>query len=158
MPNIEGHHTLDAFKLVPNCWYGWQMSPGYIGDGSVPYCSPILVREVCPVGVEPDRFMLWFWNALYAEGLQDFEKQLRVLEWSPNHPTAAIDSDPGLNRRAIISGIDFERIERHCPHILEARPVSRCSPSAQNPVSKYLSEVFFGTLSKVAVSRTAISQ
>lgn len=117
------------------------MTPGYLDDGR-PYCSPILVRSVRRVGRRSDRLHVRFWNVLYAEGVQDFEKRLRVLERSSNHLIADIYSDSGLNRRAVICEIDFRWIERHCPNIPRAFPVSRCSPSAHGSVSAYLTEVF----------------
>ncbi|WP_077729509.1 hypothetical protein [Methylocaldum sp. 14B] len=133
---IETH-----FKLSPGCWYGWEMSPGYLDDGK-PYCSPILMRSVRRVGRRSDRLVVRFWNVLYAEGVQDFEKRLHVLERAADHLTAAIDPGCGPDRRATIREISFEWIERQCPNILRSFPVSRCSPAAQGSVSAYLAEVF----------------
>lgn len=65
----------NRFTIESNRWYGWQMMPGY---GS-PYYSPIDVYNIEPRRNGRSELTLRFFNAFYAEGVQDFEKTLHVL-------------------------------------------------------------------------------
>ena len=38
----------ERLQLTPEHWFGWQMLPGYVAEGNVPYFSPIWVNGVIP--------------------------------------------------------------------------------------------------------------
>lgn len=40
---------MNQFIIAKNCWYAWQMIPGYVGERSVPYCSLIYVTDFKPL-------------------------------------------------------------------------------------------------------------
>jgi hypothetical protein len=54
------------------------MQPGYYGN--VPYFSPIYIYEVQPLKSGRSLLDIRFYNAFYAQGVQDFEKQLKILK------------------------------------------------------------------------------
>ena len=74
-------------QLMPRHWYGWQMLPGYFG---VPYFSPIWVQEVTPRKTGKGILAVKFINMLYAEGVQDFHVNLRILKHEASYLTAEI--------------------------------------------------------------------
>ena len=74
-------------QLMPRYWYGWQMLPGYFG---VPYFSPIWVQEVTPRKTGKGILAVKFINMLYAEGVQDFHVNLRILKHEASYLTAEI--------------------------------------------------------------------
>ncbi len=123
-----------AFSLTRGQWYAWQMLPGY---GELPYFSPIFVHEIKPLKTGNGVMRVAFLNAGYAEGVQDFEANLKVLKRTERYLVA----DLGYNdRTAIISDISFPWIEKFYPHLWATSPPSRCSAAAQNSVSAYLDE------------------
>jgi len=134
------------FTLAPDCWFAWQMIPGYIGERCVPYCSPILVRAVEPKKNGSGVMALRFLNAMYAEGVQDFELDLRILKRTENYLLAELlySGSMGTTRAAVISHVEFEWIRRFCPELWWARSPSACSGLARSSVSMYLNEVFLG--------------
>ena len=67
-------------QLTRRHWYSWQMLPGYFGEPRVPYFSPIWVKEVTPRKTGKGILALGFINTLYAEGVQDFSLDLRILK------------------------------------------------------------------------------
>jgi len=67
-------------QLTRRHWYSWQMLPGYFGEPRVPYFSPIWVKEVTPRKTGKGILTLGFINTLYAEGVQDFTLDLRILK------------------------------------------------------------------------------
>jgi hypothetical protein len=131
-------------KLVPDRWYGWQMIPGYGGERNVPYFSPIRISRVTPKKSGNRVVNVSFWNVLYAQGVQNFQLDLRILARKPDYLIAEIlygESGPA-DRCAVISHIEFEWIHRMCPGIWSARPPESMGPLAQGSVSIYLNEVF----------------
>jgi hypothetical protein len=98
----------NKLKLVPQSWYAWQMIPGYIGQRNVPYCSPIFVEGVAPKKTGKGILTLDFVNVFYADGVQSFSVDLKVLKHSKDYMVA--DLLHGLeepDRAAIISHIEF---------------------------------------------------
>ena len=130
-------------KLTPESWYAWQMLPGYVGERNVPYCSPIFVQRVVPRKTGKGILGLDFVNVLYAEGVQGFSLDIRILKHSANYLIAdLLYGDSGLDRAAIISHIEFGWIERFCPSLWYHRPPSSVAGAAATSVSLYLTELF----------------
>jgi len=137
----------DASKLkrLVDSWYAWQMVPGYGAKRCVPYCSPILVKAVKPKKSGKRVLRLSFINAMYAEGVQDFEADLRIVSHAPDWLIAEILDPPnGDPRAAVVSHIEFEWIREYCPSIWWNRPPTSCSEASQGSVTCYLREVFTG--------------
>lgn len=134
---------MEQFKLIENRWFAWQMIPGYFGERAVPYCSPIYVTEVKPLKMGNGTIKLKFINALYAQGVQDFSLNLRVLKRAKDYLVADLvyDADKTPDRCVVISHIEFEWIKKFCPQLWFHRPPSSCQFGSS--ISYYLSEVFF---------------
>lgn len=133
----------NRLKISPRSWYAWQMIPGYIGERNVPYSSPIFIERVVPKKTENGILTLDFVNVLYAEGVQDFTLDLKVLKHSSNYIIADLLYGPeGPDRAVIISHIEFAWIERFCPELWNQRPPSSIGGAATGSVSIYLREVF----------------
>jgi hypothetical protein len=133
----------DKLKLAPNCWYAWQMIPGYIGERSVPYCSPIFMQRVVPRKTGKGVLGVSFVNVFYAEGVQDFSLDMRILKHAADYIVAELlygNDDP--DRVAVISHIEFKWIERFCPRLWFHRPPSSLNSAGTGSVSAYLGEVF----------------
>jgi hypothetical protein len=108
-------HT--RLQLRPRDWYGWQMLPGYTGTGSYePYYSPIQIGSVTPLKTGRRVLKVEFFNRLYAQGVQPFTVELRILKHEPDYLIAELYEDH-RDRAAIISRIDFTWIRQHCPHL-----------------------------------------
>ncbi len=138
MSSFEGR-----LKLNPGSWYAWQMIPGYIGERSVPFCSPIYVQTVTPQKTGKKILKLEFINALYAEGVQNFSLDLKIIKHAPDFLIAELQHDEnGIDRAAVISHIEFAWIERFCPSLWYDSPPSSIGGAATNSVSVYLNEVF----------------
>lgn len=131
-------------QLVQSNWYGWQMIPGYFGERNVPYFSPIRVIRVTPKKTGKGILNIQFWNVLYAEGVQDFDLDLRVLKHEPDYLIADIVyvGSGSKGRAAVISQVEFEWIRRFCPDLWSTRPPEQMSPGAQASISVYLDELF----------------
>jgi hypothetical protein len=130
-------------KLAPESWYAWQMIPGYIGECNVPYCSPIFIRRLVPKKTGKGILGIDFYNVFYAEGVQDFSLDVRILKHAENYLIAELlygDSD--IDRAAVISNIEFAWIEHFCPNLWHNFPPSSIGEAAQSSVSIYLGEVF----------------
>jgi hypothetical protein len=133
----------NKLKINPRSWYAWQMIPGYIGERNVPYSSPIFVERVVPKKTEKGTLTLDFVNVLYAEGVQGFTLDLKVLKHSSDYLIADLLYGPeGPDRAVIISHIEFAWIERFCPGLWNQRPPFSIGGAATGSVSIYLSEVF----------------
>ncbi len=79
------------------------MIPGYIGQRNVPYCSPIFVERVVPEKTGRGILALDFVNVFYAEGVQGFSVELKVLKHSENNLVAdLLYGSEGPDRIAII--------------------------------------------------------
>ncbi len=134
----------ERLQLTPEHWFGWQMLPGYVAEGNVPYFSPIWVNGVIPRKTGRRILVLQFINVLYAEGVQDFSLDLRILKHEQSYLVSEIlyQDKPMRYRTAIISHIEFEWIRRFCPELWEARPPSSFSAVEQGSVSRYLTTLF----------------
>ena len=133
----------NKLKLFPQSWYAWQMIPSYIGQRNVPYCSPIFVFLFVPKKTGKGFLSLYLVNVFYAEGVQGFSIDLKVLKHSENYLVAdLLYGSEGPDRSAIISHIEFAWIERFCPELWYYRPPSSIGGAASGSVSLYLSEVF----------------
>ena len=132
-------------KLIENTWYAWQMIPGYFGMRCVPYCSPIHVTKVQPKRTGKGLLVLSFINVCYAEGVQDFEVDLKVLKRAAKYLIAEIQygGDIDEDRCAIISQIEFEWIEHFCPSLWDHKPPPRMSSLSKDSASCYLDRIFF---------------
>jgi hypothetical protein len=130
-------------NLVPDRWYAWQMIPGYVGERSIPYCSPIFVQRVVPKKTGKSILGIDFVNVLYAAGVQDFSLDIRILKHCADYLVAELLYDGDApDRVAVISHIEFGWIERFCPQLWFHRPPSSIGGAATGSVSIYLSEVF----------------
>jgi hypothetical protein len=138
MVDLQGKLT-----LVPGIWYAWQMVPGYFGTRNIPYCSPIFVQGVTPAKTGKSILRLDFINVGYAEGVQDFSLDLRVLKHAENYLVAdLLYGEGGPDRVAIISAMEFGWLERFCPELWYHRPPSSVNAMAAHSVAVYLSTVF----------------
>lgn len=124
------------FVLGPGTWRSWQMFPGYFGARMTPYCSPIYVRRVDPLKSGKGLLRVEFFNALYAEGVQDFTLELRILKRATNYLLADLPDDS--ERSAVIGHMEFSWLESFCPQIVADHP-----PVTFSSVSLYLDHVFF---------------
>jgi hypothetical protein len=133
----------NKLKLVAQFWYAWQMIPGYVGQRNGPYCSPIFVERVVPKKTGKGILTLDFVNVFYAEGVQGFSLDLKILKHSTEYLIADLLGGPEeTDRAAIISNIEFAWIERFCPELWYHRPPASVVDTADGSVSLYLSEVF----------------
>lgn len=121
------------YTLAPQTWAAWQMIPGYIGERCVPYCSPIWIHSVQPLKKGSGHLRLGFNNMLYAQGVQDFTLDLRVLKRAENYLVAELDYGPESikDRVAVVSHIEFEWLKTFCPQLWCHRPPASCSSAAQ---------------------------
>lgn len=131
----------ELLKLVEQQWYAWQMIPGYLGTRNIPYFSPILIRKVRPMKTGRGILQLDFLNLLYAEGVQDFTCDLRIIKHSENYLIAELINEGTKERSAIISHIEFGLIEHFCPNLWRQYPPSIMDNAAQSSVSVYLNSV-----------------
>jgi hypothetical protein len=58
------------------------MIPGYFGQRNVPYSSPIFVERIVPKKTGKGILTLDFANVFYAEGVQNFSLDLKILKHS----------------------------------------------------------------------------
>ena len=91
-------------------WYSLQMLPGYLSSLS-PYYSPIKVRNIIPLKTGKNILRIRFLNVGYAQGVQDFEKEIRIIKHSENYFIANLIDSP--ERAYIIGEINEEWISRH---------------------------------------------
>ena len=133
-----------SFTLSPGHWYGWQMLPGYAAERNVPYFSPIWLQAATPRKTGRRLLTLKFFNVLYAEGVQDFTLDLRVLKHEANYFVAELvyQGDLPQDRTAIVSHIEFEWLRRFCPNLWAARPPESFGPNEQHSVQNYLKALF----------------
>jgi hypothetical protein len=131
--------------LKPAKWYGWQMLPGY-AESYEPYFSPILVEKVTPEKSGKGWLRLAFYNAFYAEGVQGFNKQLKVLDRTDQYLIARLDDPEPMERHAIVSRISFEWIEARFPDWYREAPKESMPLFASSEIDYYLNQRFFGTL------------
>jgi hypothetical protein len=102
--------------LRPRQWYGWIMLPGYAG----PHCAPVFVRQVEPLGTGRELLRVFYIDPFYAEGVQHFQQDLRVLHRTPTHLVAAIDGQP--DRSGSLSELDGYWLRGLCPTLASYVP------------------------------------
>ena len=121
------------------------MIPGYFGERSIPYCSPIYVTGFRPLKTGKSTAKISFYNALYAEGVQDFELDMRILYRGKNYLLSELlyGESAGDDRCAVISHIEFGWVRSFCPELWTEHPPSR-TKAGDGSISLYLDEVFFG--------------
>ena len=61
------------------------MIPGYTGDRSVPYCSPVYVTKIKPLKTGQGIINIEFINAFYTEGVRNFSLNFKILKISKNY-------------------------------------------------------------------------
>lgn len=131
------------FSLKPKHWFAWQMIPGYTGTRCVPYCSPIWVHSVVPKKTGQGILELEFWNVGYAEGVQTFTLELKILHRSADYLVSKLlYSGTDVDRCAVISHIEFGWLEKFCPWIWQYHPPTAYGPLAESSISHYLDAVF----------------
>jgi hypothetical protein len=135
-------------QLTPKHWYGWQMLPGYAGERNIPYFSPIRMEEVTPRKTGKGILTIKFFNALYAQGVQDFTLDLSILKREASYLVSEIlyAGQSTRGRTAIIGRIEFEWIQFFCPSLWTSRPPSSFGTVEQESVSRYLDSLFFDSL------------
>ncbi len=72
--------------------------------------SPIRVDAVTPLKTGTGLLRLAFFNAAYAEGVQDFDLTLRVLMRAPTYLIAEIEGEQ--QRAAVIGEIGFAWLQK----------------------------------------------
>jgi hypothetical protein len=134
--------VVSQFTIVENKWFGWQMMPGYVGTGFLPYCSPIFVSEVKALKTGKGIIQLKFLNAFYAVGVQDFSITMKVMKRDTNYLVGDLmDSiNKSSDRCAVISQIEFEWIKEFCPTFYHHQPPSSEHENAS--VEDYLNKAF----------------
>lgn len=130
------------FHLHAPGWFGWQMLPGYTGERCVPYFSPVHVKRVQPLKTGKGLLDVSFFNAFYAEGVQDFQVRLKVLHRAPNFLVGKI-VDEASERVAVISHIEFGWLREFCPKLIAAFPPESLGSPFNTSISIYLDGVFF---------------
>lgn len=133
----------EKLQLAPGRWYGWQMLPGY-GAPPAPYFSPIRVKDVMPRKTGRGILRLGFTTALYAQGVQHFTLDLRILKHEDSYLVSELlyGKDGPSGRSAIISHMGFAWIQRFCPDMWAAHPASSLRGIEQGSVSHYLDALF----------------
>lgn len=127
-----------SFQLQENRWYAWEMLPGY--SANLPYFSPIFIKAVKPLRSGKGILHLGFFNALYAEGVQDFSLDLKIIKRADDYLLGEIiyrhEADSG-DRTGIISPISFEWLSFVLPEYMKNHP-PRNTPDMEE-VDSYLS-------------------
>jgi hypothetical protein len=130
----------DRLCLVGGRWYGWQMLPGYTA-GYDPYFSPIRVLRAEGLKTGRGIFRLDFWNALYAEGVQEFQVDLNVQTRHAAYLVADLREPGGgvVERSAVISTMSITWLQRFCPLLVHGPPVGT---AGDDDAQRYLDGLF----------------
>ena len=130
----------DRLYLARDRWYGWQMLPGYT-HGYDPYFSPIRVSHVEPRKTGHGILRLGFWNALYAEGVQDFQVELKIRVHHAAYLVADLccHNNQPVDRSAIISAMSTSWLERFCPFLVQG---PRADAAGECDIDLYLDRLF----------------
>jgi hypothetical protein len=123
------------FTLTKNRWYAWQMLPGYT---DVPYFSPIYVRAVTPMKSGKGVLKVEFLNAGYAEGVQDFTVEIRVLKRTPEYLIGELTGEP-KGRSCVVSTISPQWLGKFCPDFWRQHADDF---AAENDTEAVLSRIF----------------
>jgi hypothetical protein len=128
-----------CFKLVENCWFAWQMLPGY--SGKVPYFSPIFVHRVKPLKTGKGLLRVEFYNAFYAEGVRNFSLDVKVIVRSEHFLVGEIlcRVDEPEERVGIISRMSFDWLSYIFPELSREHP-HKAAPVLES-VNSYLDRV-----------------
>lgn len=129
------------FTIIPGLWYAWQMLPGYVGEFCVPYHSPIRVNAVIPAKTGKGLLKLDFWNAGYAEGVQNFTSDLRVLFRGEAYLVARIMPEAS-DRCAVVSRMEFGWLDQYFPHLMASRSEQGEGQDRKTNVQQYLNSLF----------------
>lgn len=132
--------------LARDRWYGWQMLPGY-ADRYDPYFSPIRILHAESLKTGDRMLRLNFWNALYAEGTQPFQTDLKIrihhaaylvadLRYHNNHPA---------DRSVVISTMSTGWLERFCPFLVQG---PRANTGDESDIELYLDRLFPGSAAR----------
>lgn len=133
------------FILSPGRWYGWQMLPGYT-TGYRPYFSPIRVEKVVPKKTGAGWLDIEFYNAFYAEGVQDFHVSARILIRGESYLVCAIDGTSSSPRTAVISSLSMDWLRDHCREFLEKISHREMEGLAKSEMDYFLNMAIFGSL------------
>jgi hypothetical protein len=87
-----------------------------------------------------------FYNAFYAEGVQDFALSLRVLARGRDYMVAAIDGRKDEPRVAIINNLSIDWLKTFCPGFVENKSHERMDGLAKSEMDYYLNMAIFGSL------------
>lgn len=134
--------NVSLLKLEEYQWYGWQMLPGYVSAAEYdPYFSPIYVEKVEPLKTGKNVLRLHFFNAFYAQGVQGFSLDMRIIRKCPQYLiAAAVTSEAWQSDRTfIVSTMGFEWLQQCCPGLLKECPPEKVSPGQD--VYSYLDKV-----------------
>jgi len=119
------------------------MLPGYLGEGYLPYFSPILIQRVNPQKTGKRILRLDFWNVFYLNGLKGFGMDIQILKHTEGYLVADLLYPGDTNDRcAIISHIEFGWLEQHCPTLWRRYPPETMSGLAQTCANEYLNAVY----------------
>ena len=134
----------ERLQLLPDRWYGWLMLPGYSERGGAPYCSPIHVISVVPRKTGTGVLGINFRNALYAQGVQDFDVDLRILTHQRDYLVGALlyGEDGPNDRTAVISRISLDWIATMCPSISTRPPPATENHTPYEAVAAHLDALF----------------
>ena len=104
----------------------------------------LYMQFVKPLNSGNGNLKIKFVNAMYAEGVQSFDVDLRILGRYENYLIGEIDHHGTsiTGRVAIISHIEFDWIRQCCPEIWWSRPPASYNAAIQGSISLYLDEVF----------------
>lgn len=100
--------TAKKLTLERGCWYALTMYPGYLNE---PYCSPIRVDAIKPLGaglIEIEHL-----NAGYAQGVQIMTKGYRVHRRGERH--MVLDEIDVPERTVVIEQLTDKWLQTHAP-------------------------------------------
>ncbi len=89
-------------------------------------------------------FRIDFLNVAYAEGMQDFSMEMRVLKRAKDYLVGEIVEVQSVNpaRCTIISNIEWRWLQRFCPELLVRHPLLSSSDPSSESLNRCLNEVF----------------
>ncbi len=130
--------------LLPGEWYGWQMLPGYFGVDYLPYCSPIRLKSVTPKKSGKGILRLEFFNALYAQGVENFKMDIRVLKRASAYLVGepATKSQSEADRTVIVSVLEMEWLRYFCPILWQKTELSAMGQISRGEIGPSLDRIF----------------
>jgi hypothetical protein len=132
----------DRMFLARGRWYGWQMLPGYT-DGYDPYFSPIRILHVEALKTGHGILRVDFWNALYAEGAQQLQTDLKIRSHHAAYLVAELryPNNGPADRSVVISAMSAGWLERFCPLLV---PGPRADTADGGDIELHLDLLFPG--------------